>query len=187
MKATTGKTYPVPGPLQGKALLDQAGYERMYRRSMEDSDGFWAEQAETFLEWSRRWDRVQQWDYRSARIEWFHGGQLNVCHNCLDRHLPTRGDQTALLWEGDEPGNSQRISYRQLHERVCRLANVLRQRGVAKGDRVRGVYADDPRVRGRHAGLRADRRRAFSGLWRVLAGIAARADPGCRLRGSDYR
>lgn len=136
MKATTNKVYQVSEHLRGQALLDRSGYEKMYRRSIEDSDGFWAEQAEIFLDWSKKWDQVQQWDFHTGRIEWFSGGQLNVCHNCLDRHLPTRAEQTALLWEGDEPGNSLKLSYRELHEQVCRFANVMLGRGVAKGDRV---------------------------------------------------
>ena len=136
MKATKGNTYPVPETLRGQTLLTRADYEEMYRRSIDDSDNFWAEQAGEFLDWSKQWEQVQQWDFHAGRIEWFSGGQLNVCHNCLDRHLPTRAEQTAVLWEGDQPGDSLKLSYRELHERVCRLANVLLGRGVSKGDRV---------------------------------------------------
>jgi acetyl-CoA synthetase len=108
----------------------------MYRRSIEDPDGFWAEQAEEFISWSKKWDKVQEWDYDQANIKWFINGKLNVTYNCLDRHLESRGDQVAVLWEGDDPDTDKKITYRELHEMVCRLANVLKQRGVKKGDRV---------------------------------------------------
>ncbi|MEJ2132467.1 MAG: acetate--CoA ligase, partial [Gammaproteobacteria bacterium] len=110
--------------------------ERMYEQSVADPDGFWAEQADRFLGWIKRWHTVSSADFAAGRFSWFEGGELNACYNCLDRHLESRGDQTAILWEGDDPGESDAISYRQLHERVCRLANVLKSRGVAKGDRV---------------------------------------------------
>ncbi len=127
---------PVPEDFARLAHVDAARYEEMYRRSLEDPAGFWAEQAETFLDWYRPWDRVLDWDFRKGHIRWFEGGELNVSHNCLDRHLETRGDQTAILWEGDQPGVTRSLSYRELHEAVCRLANLLRERGIGKGDRV---------------------------------------------------
>jgi acetyl-CoA synthetase len=108
----------------------------MYRQSVEDPAGFWAEQADAFLVWERKWDKVLDWDYHKAHIRWFEGGILNACVNCVDRHLENRGDQTALIWEGDDPADDANISYRELHEQVCRLANVLKSRGVNKGDRV---------------------------------------------------
>lgn len=136
MTGSSGKVYRVPAGFGQRAHVDRSGYERLYQRSLTDSDAFWAEQAEQFLDWSGKWDRVQEWDYHKAQIKWFINARLNVCHNCLDRHLPERAAQTALLWEGDTPGNSCHISYQALHERVCRLANVLLGRGVSKGDRV---------------------------------------------------
>jgi len=108
----------------------------MYRQSVESPDSFWAEQAETFLDWYQPWDRVCDYDMHQGKAEWFAGGKLNVSFNCIDRHLERRGDQTALIWEADDPSVDSKISYRQLHEQVCRLANVLKQRGVNKGDRV---------------------------------------------------
>ncbi|MCP5145186.1 MAG: acetate--CoA ligase [Gammaproteobacteria bacterium] len=130
------KRYPVPAEVKASALLDRAGYDQMYRRSLADPDGFWAEQAEQLLTWTRKWDKVRDNDYHKAQIRWFEGGKLNVSYNCLDRHLATRGDQTALIWEADSPEVSKHITYRELHEQVCRLANVLLARGVKKGDRV---------------------------------------------------
>jgi acetyl-CoA synthetase len=110
-------------------------YQEMYRRSLDDPAGFWGEQAER-LTWIKRWDSVGRWDFDEAEIAWFEGGELNVSANCLDRHLATRGDQTALIWEGDDPGEEQHITYRELHEQVCRFANVLKGNGVQRGDRV---------------------------------------------------
>ncbi|WP_297527916.1 acetate--CoA ligase [Thiohalobacter sp.] len=130
------KVYPVPESFARKAWIDAESYETLYRRSVEDPEGFWAEQAERFLSWSKRWDRVLDWNYEEPKIRWFEGGKLNVAYNCLDRHLETRGDQTALIWEGDDPATDSRISYRELHEAVCRLGNALKARGVNKGDRV---------------------------------------------------
>ena len=117
------------------AKLSPEDYDRLYRESVEDPDAFWAEQAKR-LEWMRPWSQVQQSDLATGSASWFAGAQLNVSANCIDRHLATRGEQTALLWEGDEPGDSRTITYRELHDEVCRLANALKARGVKKGDRV---------------------------------------------------
>ncbi|MDY6941932.1 MAG: acetate--CoA ligase [Pseudomonadota bacterium] len=130
------KIYPVSPEFAGRAFINQASYQQQYQRSVAEPEAFWAEQAERFVDWSAPWDRVLEWDYRSGLIRWFQGAQLNVTHNCLDRHLASKGEKTAILWEGDEPGLERRISYRELHEMVCRLANGLKQRGVRKGDRV---------------------------------------------------
>ena len=108
----------------------------MYARSVEDPEGFWAEQADIFLDWHQRWQAVVEADMRSGRVRWFDGAMLNACYNCVDRHLPARAGQTAIIWEGDDPGDDTRVTYQQLHDAVCRLANGLRSRGVAKGDRV---------------------------------------------------
>ena len=131
-----GKIYNIPAAYAGRAHLDEAQYEAMYQQSIEDPQGFWAEQAESFLTWDKTWDTVLDWDYRKGHIRWFEGGRLNACYNCVDRHLERRGDQTALIWEGDDPADDAHITYRELHEQVCRLANVLKQRNVGKGDRV---------------------------------------------------
>ncbi len=128
--------YPVPAEVAARAHIDHDTYERMYARSVEDNDGFWAEQAEAFLDWDRRWDVVSKSDMPAGRVSWFEGGRLNVAYNCIDRHLATRADQVAIIWEGDDPTVDAKITYRELHGHVCRLANALKARGVKRGDRV---------------------------------------------------
>ena len=135
-KMTDRLLYPPPAPIVANAHIDEKTYRRMYRRSVEAPEDFWAEQARAFLDWSRPWDKVLEWDYHKGLIRWFEGGELNVCHNCLDRHLARHGDRTAIIWEGDDPADSHALSYRELHARVCRFANALKDRGVRKGDRV---------------------------------------------------
>ncbi|MFT5448423.1 MAG: acetyl-CoA synthetase [Gammaproteobacteria bacterium] len=133
---TISKVYPVPQALAKDAHIDQARYQDLYRQSIEDPQGFWAEQADQFLSWTRKWDKVWEWDYHEANIKWFEGATLNASYNCLDRHLETRADQVAIIWEGDDPTVDKKITYRELHAEVCRFANALKARGVAKGDRV---------------------------------------------------
>jgi acetyl-CoA synthetase len=118
------------------AHIDAATYQAMYRRSVEDPEGFWAEMADAFLSWNQTWDSVVRYDFTNGDAQWFAGGKLNVSYNCIDRHLPQRAAQTALLWEGDDPADSKHITYSELKDQVCRLANVLTARGVRKGDRV---------------------------------------------------
>ncbi|WP_273821455.1 acetate--CoA ligase [Pseudomonas asplenii] len=129
-------TYPQAEATRQAAQLSQDDYQRLYRQSIDHPDTFWAEQARRFLDWSRPWDTVRQYDLHTGQAQWFGGAQLNVSYNCIDRHLAAHGDSTALLWEGDNPAESAQITYRKLHHHVCRLANVLKQRGVKKGDRV---------------------------------------------------
>ena len=130
------KIYEVPANIAARAYLDDTQYQAMYARSVEDPEGFWAEQAEKFITWGRRWDRVLDWDYHRGHIRWFEGGKLNASFNCLDRHLKERGDQVAIIWEADDPARDRKITYRELHQQVSKLANVLKARGVKKGDRV---------------------------------------------------
>ncbi len=130
------ETHKVPANFRAKAHIDRDKYLAMYKRSIETPDAFWAEQAETFVTWSRRWNSVCEADFINGRFAWFKGAQLNVSYNCIDRHLKTRADQTAIIWESDDPAVDSRITYRQLHQHVCRLANALKSRGVKKGDRV---------------------------------------------------
>ena len=129
-------TYPINDFMAQRALIDDAAYQAMYQRSIEDPDGFWAEQAEALLDWQRPWHRVSNADLANGRTAWFEGATLNACHNCIDRHLPARGEQPAIIWEGDDPSDSAVITYQELHDAVCRLANGLKSRGVGKGDRV---------------------------------------------------
>ncbi len=111
-------------------------YRRLYDRSVKDPEGFWSEVANEF-HWEKKWDRALRWDFdKDIKIEWFKGGRTNICYNALDRHLAARGDRIAFYWEGNTPGEDRKITYRQLHEQVCRIANVLKSRGVKKGDRV---------------------------------------------------
>ena len=128
------KTHPVPEAVSSHAHCDNEKYLAMYKQSVEDPDTFWAEQADEFVSWYKKWDKVQDCDFNSATIKWFEGAKLNVSFNCLDRHLQSRGDQTAIIWEGDDPAVDKKISYRELHEDVCKFANVLKGRGVKKGD-----------------------------------------------------
>jgi acetyl-CoA synthetase len=130
------KIYPVPEQFAKTAHINSEQYEAMYQQSIADPDGFWAAQAKEFLDWTKDWDKVQEWNFDTGHIRWFEGGKLNVSYNCLDRHLDTRGDQVALLWEGDDPAVDKKITYRELHEEVCKFSNVLKARGVNKGDRV---------------------------------------------------
>jgi acetyl-CoA synthetase len=133
---STNNVYPVPEALAQSAHIDQQRYQAMYKQSIEDPQGFWAEQAEQFISWNRKWDKVWDWNYHEASIKWFEGATLNASYNCLDRHLDTRGDQVAIIWEGDDPAVDKKITYRELHAEVCRFANALKARGVAQGDRV---------------------------------------------------
>jgi len=128
--------HPVPVALKTTAHINAEQYREMYARSVSDPDGFWADQAAEFLDWDKPWDSVCQADLHKGEISWFAGGRLNVTVNCIDRHLAKRGEQTAIIWEGDDPNESQHISYQALHQAVCKLANVLKARGVKKGDRV---------------------------------------------------
>ena len=130
------ETYPVPSSMKARTLIDEATYDSMYQRSIADPDGFWADQANAFLSWQQPWQTVSEADIPSGNIRWFVGGQLNVSVNCIDRHLPHRGGQTAIIWEGDDPSDDLQITYQELYEHVCKLANGLRARGVKKGDRV---------------------------------------------------
>ena len=131
------KVYDVLPHAAERALVDEAAYQAMYRRSIEDPDGFWADMADEHVHWFRKWDRVADWSFGGdVSIRWFDGARVNVAYNCLDRHLAERGDKPAILWEGDEPGEERRITFRELHAEVCKLANVFKAKGVEKGDRV---------------------------------------------------
>ena len=132
------KLYKVPTDIASNALITAEQYQQMYQHSVDDPDSFWAEQASELVSWSKPWDKVLDYSFDADNlyIKWFEGGKLNVCYNCIDKHLEKRADQTAIIWEGDDPNTDKHISYRELHEQVCRLANVLVSRGVKKGDRV---------------------------------------------------
>lgn len=133
---STAIVHEIPKDLAERALIDRDHYAAMYRRSVEQPDVFWAEQADLFLDWIKHWDRVSNWDFHTGQIRWFEGGELNASVNCLDRHLKKRGDQIAIIWEGDSEDTQVSLTYRALYEDVCRCANALKRRGVKKGDRV---------------------------------------------------
>ena len=129
--------HPIKDFFRDHALIDEADYAALYARSIEDNEGFWAEQAGV-VDWAKPFTVVKDVSYArdDLHIRWFADGELNVCYNCVDRHLAERADQVAILWEGDDPGRHVEITYRELHERVCRFANALKAIGVGKGDRV---------------------------------------------------
>ena len=129
--------FPVPAEWKNRAFMDKAAYQAAYAASLADPDGFWMKEAAR-LDWLKPFTKVKNTSFDAAdlHIKWFEDGALNVAANCIDRHLATRGEQTAIIWEGDNPADSKHITYRQLHEEVCRFANVLKRRGARKGDRV---------------------------------------------------
>ncbi|MCR9279290.1 MAG: acetate--CoA ligase [Pseudomonadaceae bacterium] len=128
--------YPVPAEFLQRAHLNDADYQRMYSQSINEPEAFWAEQATAFIDWSKPWNKVVEADFPNGNISWFDGAELNVAYNCIDRHLPQRAEQTAIIWEGDDPADSKTITYQQLHDEVSKLAGGLTSRGVKRGDRV---------------------------------------------------
>ena len=128
--------YEVPDSLKKEALLSKEEYEELYEESLNNPKEFWSKQADSYLEWISPWETVYQSNFKKGEVSWFKGGKINATINCIDRHLKNRSDQTAIIWEGDDPSLSKEITYQQLHESVCRLSNVLKERGVKKGDRV---------------------------------------------------
>ena len=129
--------YDVPDAFKERSLIGPARYEEMYAQSVKDPDAFWGEHGRR-IDWIRPYSRVKNTSFAPGEvsIEWFGDGTTNVALNCVDRHLATRGDKVAIIWEGDDPGESRRITYRELHQEVCRFANVLKANGVRKGDTV---------------------------------------------------
>src|ERR687893_555822 len=129
--------YDVPSEWSHRAYMDEAGYSAKYEASVKDPERFWAEEAKR-IHWFKPPTRIKNTNFGpdNVAIRWFEDGVTNVAYNCVDRHLHTRGDQVAIIWEGDNPGESKHITYRELHAEVGRMANIMRNRGVAKGDRV---------------------------------------------------
>ena len=132
------KTFPASAEFIANANINKAQYDAMYARSIEEPEGFWEEQANKCVTWLKPWSRTLDWSFDQAdlHIKWFADATLNVSYNCIDRHLDKRGDQAAIIWEGDNPDESRTITYKELHEEVSRFANALKSRGVKKGDRV---------------------------------------------------
>jgi len=126
----------VPANVRNRCYINDDQYAAMYERSISDPEGFWAEQADIFIDWTRKWDTIREVDMAQGKVSWFAGGKLNISYNCIDRHLASRAAQTAIIWEGDDASDDKAITYQELHDEVCRLANGLKSRGVKKGDRV---------------------------------------------------
>ena len=130
------KNYPVNANIRAGSHINEGEYKKLYQESIDQPDLFWSKQAELFIDWEEKWDEVSKVNMQEGSIEWFLGGRLNVSHNCLDRHLETKSDKIAIIWEGDEPEHHKQITYAELHKSVCKLANGLKSRGINKGDRV---------------------------------------------------
>ena len=130
------KIYSVYDSSGSRSHLDKTRFQELYQQSIASPDEFWAGQADELLHWHQRWQSVSSSDFSKAETNWFTGAKLNVAFNCIDRHLEQRGEQTAIIWEGDEPTEDKKITYRELHAHVCKFANALKARGVSKGDRV---------------------------------------------------
>ena len=132
-KAMSEKVYGVPAQWAERACIDDARYQEMYQRSIRDPDAFWGEHGKR-IDWIKPYTKVRDisWDSHHVSIKWYEDGETNVAYNCIDRHLPKRADQVAIIWEGDRPDESKRITYAELHEQVCRFANVLKSHGVGK-------------------------------------------------------
>jgi acetyl-CoA synthetase len=131
--------YPVPEDFRKKAYINSYDqYKKLWRESIDDPDGFWGRVAEEQVTWFKKWDNVADYNYGTSaddlHIRWFTNAKLNVSYNCLDRHLESRGDQVALIWEGNDPGESKKYTYQALHAEVCKFANVLKNNGIKKGD-----------------------------------------------------
>ncbi|HQP48641.1 MAG TPA: acetate--CoA ligase [Spirochaetota bacterium] len=140
-EVTLKEIYPVPESFKKKAFVNSKDqYEKMWKESISDTEGFWGKIAEEYVTWFKKWDKVYDCKYgntvKDLQVKWFTNGKLNVSYNCLDRHLEKRGDQVALVWEGNEPSEDKKFTYKELHAEVCKFANVLKKYGVKKGDRI---------------------------------------------------
>ena len=133
---TNQPTYPILNEFSQHAYIDKNSYETLYTYSLEDPENFWSEQAKKFITWFSPWNKALTGNFQNLNVQWFTDGKLNACYNCVDRHLPKRADQIAIIWEGDSSDESLQITYAQLHEKICRFANVLKKYGVQKGDRI---------------------------------------------------
>ena len=130
------KIYKPPQSILENSNISETEFSKLYKQSLENPEEFWADQAELYLDWDEQWTKVKENDIERGQIIWFKDGKLNASVNCIDRHLPENGNKVAFIWEGDDPNDSKKITYQQLHDEVCRFSNVLKIRGVKKGDRV---------------------------------------------------
>ena len=132
----SSKTYPVPKSASARAKIDAAKYDKWYKESVEEPEIFWDRHGRR-IDWFKPYTKVKNTSFKGrVSIKWFEDGQTNVSYNCIDRHLKTRGEETAIIWEGDNPYIDKKITYNQLYDQVCRMANVMKKHGVKKGDRV---------------------------------------------------
>jgi|TARA_B100001769_G_scaffold6401_2_gene4717 acetyl-CoA synthetase len=130
------RVYNPPQSILENSNISDSEFEELYKKSLENPDQFWSEQADIYLDWDQRWSQVQETNIEKGEITWFKGGKLNASVNCIDRHLPDKSEKIAFIWEGDNPNESKEITYQELHDEVCKFSNVLKLRGVSKGDRV---------------------------------------------------
>lgn len=130
------RVYNPPQSILENSNISDSEFEELYKKSLENPDQFWSEQADIYLDWDQRWSQVQETNIEKGEITWFKGGKLNASVNCIDRHLPDKSEKIAFIWEGDNPNESKEITYQELHDEVCKFSNVLKVRGVSKGDRV---------------------------------------------------
>ena len=130
------RVYNPPQSILENSNISDSEFEELYKKSLENPDQFWSEQADIYLDWDQRWSQVQETNIEKGEITWFKGGKLNASVNCIDRHLPDKSEKIAFIWEGDNPNEAKEITYQELHDEVCKFSNVLKLRGVSKGDRV---------------------------------------------------
>ena len=130
------KIYKPPQSILQNSNISETEFNKLYKKSLENPEEFWADQADLYLDWDEQWTKVKEIDIERGQITWFKDGKLNASVNCIDRHLPENGNKVAFIWEGDDPNDSKKITYQQLHDEVCKFSNVLKIRGVKKGDRV---------------------------------------------------
>mgnify|MGYP001476338964 FL=1 len=130
------KIYKPPQSILENSNISETEFNKLYKQSLENPEEFWADQADLYLDWDEQWTKVKENDIERGQIIWFKDGKLNASVNCIDRHLPENGNKVAFIWEGDDPNDSKKITYQQLHDEVCKFSNVLKIRGVKKGDRV---------------------------------------------------
>ena len=179
--------FPVPEAWAKSAWVDNDKYLKMYEQSVKDPEGFWGEQAKR-LDWFKPWTKVKESSFEGdVRIKWFIDGKLNVSYNCLDRHLAKRGDQVAIIWEADDPAVSKSFTYRQLHQEVCKFANVLKSLGLKPGGPGNHLSAHDPRAGGGHAGVHPHWRYPLHRVRRFFTGFPGGTHPGLPGQGSDHR
>src|ERR1700693_4497050 len=181
------KLYAVPAVWKQRAFIDAAKYRDMYARSIKDPDGFWGEIGKR-IDWFKPYSKVKNssFDLHRVSIKWYEDGVTNVAHNCVDRHLAKRGNQVAILWEGDDPNEDRRITYKELHAAVCKFANVLKAQGVKKGDRVTIYLPMIPETAFAMLAC-AHRGRPFGGVRRLLAGFARRPHQGRQVDRHRHR